>query len=206
MVKRDEKCVCAEQGKVPIGLMSLGMVVGGIAIATALPYVLESTGGNVYLWDTQRASLYFMTLRRAVCLSALATALIYFPYRMLRVGNKNVSYWVLYGVLKVGCAALTAKAAGMAVGVTLAAVCPKLAASQVVLRGWRIAQIIDLGVVMATIPLLLLAFEALQAKSIAVRTVVQRLALLAVPFASVGGATLCQEVAWAWGLRFLANS
>jgi len=194
-----------EESRVPVGIVILGMVVGCIAAGTAVPYILDSIGGAVYLWEPQQAHLYFRTIRRAACFAVMATSVTYFLVHALRAKGDRMSSGALYGTLKTGCAVLVAMAFGSIAGAGLVALFPGSCEPLDVLRGWRIVQVVDLVVVILALPLLVLAFELMQKRAMAMHAWLPRIALFAVPLATWGCAFACREAVWAWSLRLAAN-
>lgn len=170
-----------------------GMLLGAYVTWFSVDAAFEVSQQLRYVWAGHDAAVLFMVARRSIGHSALIAGVMLMLLRLWRARNETGAWKYVFGTVKIGLAIWAAFWLSSTLGFAAIRYIPNVNDPIELLRGWRGFQLLNLGVLVVSIPLFMFTTGYIQRKFLKSPSWCRRIGILLLIVATIGGAALARN-------------
>ena len=174
-------------------MMLCGMLLGAYITWFSVDTAFEISQQLRYVWAGHDAAVLFMVARRSIGHSALLAGVMLMMIRLWRARNEKGAWRYVFETLKIGLAVWSALWLSSTLGFAAVGFIPFSNVPIELLRGWRGFQLVNIGSLILSIPLFMIAFDFICRKLRETQLLCHRMAIILSVVAIFGVAMVARE-------------
>lgn len=180
-------------GRQTVVMMLCGMLLGAYVTWFSVDTAFEVCQQLKYVWDGHDAAVLFMVARRSIGHSALLAGVMLMIIRLWRTRNEKGVWKHVFETLKIGLAVWAAFWLSSTLGFAAVGFIPFSNVPVGLLRGWRGFQLVNIGSLILSIPLFMIALDFVFRKLRETQFLCHRMAIILSVVAAFGVAMVVRE-------------